>query len=59
MYFTLKMCVHALVYKYMYRIIAGMNVYDDLIHGLSICEMAYLFVDSYSGLMDVLLISLF
>lgn len=52
MYFTLKMCVHALVY-------AGMNVYDDLIHGLSICEMAYLFVDSYSGLMDVLLISLF
>lgn len=44
---------------YMYRIIAGMNVYDDLIHALSICEMAYLFVDSYSGLMDVLLISLF
>lgn len=39
--------------------VAGMNVYDDLIHGLSICEMAYLFVDSYSGLMDVLLISLF
>lgn len=47
------------MYWYMYRIIVGMNVYDDLIYGLFICEMVYLFVDFYSGLMDVFLIFFF
>lgn len=47
------------MYWYMYRIIVGMNVYDDLIYVLFICEMVYLFVDFYSGLMDVFLIFFF